>query len=377
MSVLIFILILSFLVIIHELGHFLTARWQGMRVEEFGFGYPPRALTLWRDKRGTVFSLNWLPFGGFVRLFGEEGLPAGEEGETETAEAFSNYSAWRRLLVIGAGAVMNFCLGVVAFGVIYSKVGIPTDLESVRIDQVVMGSPAEVAGLKAGSVVTALEIQGLSQEIKTSEAFIQAVAGHKGETVILELADGTKYPVYVRMADETPENEGAMGVVVTDFEMRHYPWWQMPFRGMAVGLQAALEFGRMLIVAMGQMVVDLVAKGEVPKDVAGPVGIAYAAQKDKLLTEGWLMRLNFAAILSINLAIVNVLPIPALDGGRAVFVVWEMITKRKVKPKVEQWVNAVGFSFLLGLIVMVSIRDIRTVLTDKAVIEWFSRLVER
>jgi regulator of sigma E protease len=144
---------------------------------------------------------------------------------------------------------------------------------------------------------------------------------------------------------------------------------------MAYGTKTAVQFGGLLIQALGQMVGQLF-RGEIPKDVAGPVGIAYMAQKENILT-GWLSSLNFAAVLSINLAIVNLLPIPALDGGRAVFLMVEGITRKRVKPEIEQRVNTLGFAALILLLVVISIKDIRTVVGDKGVQDWFRGIFQR
>jgi regulator of sigma E protease len=369
MSILLFLLILSFLVIIHELGHFLVAKRLGVKVEEFGMGYPPRALRLFTDKAGTEYTINWLPFGGFVRLFGEDG-----EVPDVKQQAFVHKKPSRKLMIVLAGAIVNFVFGALAFGAIYTKVGIPTELGYVRIDVVAPNSPAEEAGLAVGDQVVAVEINNVRTPVTGTEKFIDALRDVRGTTIILELVDGQSLPIYVRTTEETPENQGATGVVVADTELKHYPMWQMPFRGMYVGVQSALTFGKLLASSLGVMVRDLVTLGKVPQDVAGPFGIAYAVQKDNILETGWLAVVNFAAILSINLAIVNVLPLPALDGGRAVFILFELLTGKRVKPRVEQLVNTVGFMMLLGLIILISLRDLRRVFEDQAIRDWFGGL---
>jgi regulator of sigma E protease len=371
MSILLFILILSFLVIIHELGHFLVAKWQGVKVEEFGMGYPPRAFKLFTDKAGTDYTLNWLPFGGFVRLFGEDG-----EVKDKNNVAFVHKKPIPKLMIVLAGAIVNFAFGAIAFGAIYTKVGIPIDLGMVRIDNVTPGSPADQAGLQEGDLVVAVEINNVRNPISSTEDFISSLSGVRGQTVILELQNGETLPVYVRSEAETPENQGATGVVVADSELKHFPMWEMPFRGMYVGLQSAFQFGKLLAGTLVSMITDLVTQGKVPQDVAGPFGIAYAVQKDNILETGWLAVINFMAILSINLAIVNVLPLPALDGGRAVFILFEMITGRRVRPGIEQSVNTVGFLLLLSMIILISFRDIRRVFEDQAVRDWFGMFLK-
>jgi len=372
MSVLIFMLILSFLVIIHELGHFIAARMSGVKVEEFGVGYPPRLIRLYKDKEGTEYSLNWLPFGGFVRLYGEDGPE--DEGKNKSKEAFYGVPVIRRIIIVLAGAFVNFVFGVIAFGSIYSYIGIPTELDTVLIEEVVTGSPAATAGLAAGDEVNGFVVEGKKTETKSVEEFVNGLKELRGKEVTLTLEDGREANVYVRKEEEMPEGEGSIGVVVSDMIMKRYPAWEMPIRGTIVGTKAALNFGVMLLQALGSMVRDLALSGNVPEGLTGPVGIAYVAQRDNLLTEGWLATFNFAAVLSINLAIVNVLPLPALDGGRVVFLIWELLTRKRVKPVVERWVNTAGFGMLLLLIIMISVRDLKQVFSDTAVQMWFKNL---
>lgn len=371
MSGLIFIVILSFLVIIHELGHFLSARWSKIKVEEFGLGYPPRALSLFKDKLGTIYSLNWLPFGGFVRMMGEDGEEVAKEG------SFTGVPTWKRLIVVLAGATINFLFGVIAFGMIYSQHGIPTDLGVVQVESVLPDSPAEEAGVVTGTQIVEVKSGLERQTTQNSAQLIEFIAKHRGETVTLVTKDGLNIQSYVRKAEETPTGQGALGVALTDFEMRFYPWWQMPFRGMWVGTKAAVGFGGVILESLGSMVKELIVAGKVPQDVAGPVGIVYAAEKEGFLRVGFWAQLNFAAILSINLAIVNVLPFPALDGGRAVFLFFEMLTRRKVKPQIEQWFNMAGFAILITLIMLISARDISRVIGDEGVRNWFKGIVGR
>ena len=376
MSFIYFVLILSFLVIIHELGHFLVAKWSKMKVEEFGVGYPPRMMTLYTDKHGTEYTLNWLPFGGFVRLYGENGPEDSNMDERVGDGAFFDKPVLKRLAVVLAGAIVNFAFGAIAFGTIYTKVGIPTDFGHVLIEEIAEASPAQTAGLMAGDRVQAIVSGDVRTEVEAVSEFIDVVSASRGEVISLELVDVPELKqVYVRTSDEIPEGQGSIGVVVADFAFEQHPIWQMPFRGMWVGVQSAADFGWLLLNALGDMFGKLVFQGEVPDEVAGPVGIVHAVERDGILDDGLLAVLNFAAILSINLAIVNVLPFPALDGGRAVFLVWEWITGKRVKPDFERKVNTVGFASLLLLIVLISVRDIRNVFADDAVRRWFSGLL--
>ncbi len=377
MTILIFILILSFLVLIHELGHFLTAKKFGIKVEEFGMGYPPKALTLHKDKGGTEYTLNWLPFGGFVRMFGEDGSMT-TEGKNTGGNAFFDKPVWQRLMVIVAGVSVNFVFGVLAFATIYTIMGIPTVIDGVKISQVATNSPAQRAGLSEGDIITQLEADGVSLPVKDSTSFIAALQQLAGETPQVNFRRGEalqSVDVYVRTKEEIPADQGSIGVVINDFELKRYPAWQMPFRGALVGLQSALEFGLLLLKSLGTMVANIFTQGKLPVEVAGPVGIVHMAQKEGILTSGWLDRLNFAAILSINLAIINLIPFPALDGGRVIFLLYEGIRRKRINPRIEHYANVAGFMLLIGMIMAVSARDIARVAQDSAVQTWFKNLL--
>lgn len=377
MTILIFILILSFLVLIHELGHFLTAKKFGIKVEEFGMGYPPKAVTLYKDKGGTEYTLNWLPFGGFVRMFGEDGSMA-TEGKDTSGKAFFDKPVWQRLIVIVAGVSINFMFGVIAFATIYTTMGIPTVVDGVKISQVASNSPAQSAGLQQGDIIKQVETDEVKLPIKDSAGFIAAAQQLAGEKVLIhfERDSGTQMTeVYVRTKEEIPADQGSVGIVINDFELKRYPAWQMPFRGALVGMQSALEFGLLLLKSLGTMVANIFTQGKLPVEVAGPVGIVHMAQKEGILTSGWLDRLNFAAILSINLAIINLIPFPALDGGRVIFLLYEGIRRRRINPRVEHYANFAGFILLVGMIVAVSARDITRVMQDSSVQAWFKHLL--
>ena len=376
MQLLIFLIILSFLIFIHEMGHFIMAKRAGVKVDEFGFGYPPKIGKFYTDKHGTEYTLNWLPFGGFVKLHGEEG-----QVDTEISQAFYSKSKKKRLGIIVAGAVMNFLFGVVAFGAIYTKTGIPTNFDYVKIDQVDIGSPAESSGLKTGNKVVAIINDSQEQKISSIEEFKTHLEPNIGKEVTLIIEDGMEkkdVSVYVRNSEEIPEGKGAIGVTISDMDYIYYPMWQMPFRGIWLGLQTAVSFGIFLIVMLGNIFKDLFLSGTVPADIAGPVGIGHQVVKQSLLTNDLfsVQNFSFAAIISINLAIMNMLPIPALDGGRAIFLFIEKIVGRKKLEKIENKANSVGFILLLGLIILISIRDVKTIFIDNGIAEWFNQLVK-
>ncbi len=345
---------LSVLILIHELGHFLMARLFKMRVEEFGIGLPPRAKGLFK-RGGTLFSLNWLPLGGFVKLYGED---MENPEQAASPEAFFNKPMWQRAAVLLAGVTMNFILGVVLFGVVYSYLGIPTKTDKVMIVEIGQDSPAALAGVTADSQVLKM-IEG-QNEITFSgiEDFVMKVDGLKGkeiEMVLLEKS-GREKSVKLTPRVNPPEGQGALGVALSSMEMKKYPIWQMPFRGAVVGLEEAWGWGKEIASNLGMIFVNLVTGKGLPKDVSGPVGI-YEVSKE-VYKVGWVAVLQFMGILSINLAILNVMPFPALDGGRIAFLGVEKIIGKGKKNKIEGYVNTFGMIFLLGLMLLITVKDV-------------------
>lgn len=364
MSALIFIIILSFLVVIHELGHYLVAKWCGVKVEEFGLGYPPRAVKLgtwW----GTLFSLNWIPFGGFVKMEGEDAVT----GETTLSQkSLQVKSAPQRLAVILAGAAVNFMFGVLAFAVVFSTMGIPTPLKTARIGLVQPESPAATAGLPANVELVALTVGDETVSQPSVESAIQFINSHRGQNIQIATtgsctAQGCQelvqnYTVYARTPEQTPAGQGAIGIAFESVTLQFYPWYEMPLRGTWYGLQQAVELGGDMLMALRQAVVEGFTRGQLPKELSGPVGIVHQAQVNNVFSQGWLAMLYFAGMLSVNLAIMNVLPIPALDGGRAVFILLEPVIGKKRLANWEAQIHYGGFIVLIGLILAVTARDV-------------------
>lgn len=372
LSIIIFVLILSFLVLIHELGHFIAARLAKIKVEEFGLGYPPLAKKLFSWK-GTVFTLNWVPFGGFIKMEGEEGQPSSQVEKTKKDaqnRPFYEASAPWRLIVILAGASVNFVFGVIAFAIVYSFLGIPTPLNQPRIGMVLPDSPAATAGVPEQVNVIAIRQGEETVPISTTQEAIDAIKNYSGETIILVTTgpcqeetcqeSAQEFEVYVRTQEELEAagQNGAVGIAFQPEYTKFYPWYEMPFRGMWFGLQQAIGLSLLILNALGTMVGQLFSRGQVPTDIMGPVGIVDSAARTNILLQGPLAILQFAGLISINLAIMNVLPIPALDGGRALFIILEKIFGREKVSKVEGVAHYGGFIFLMALILLVTGRDI-------------------
>jgi len=343
-SLLIFLIILSILVLVHELGHFIAAKLAGVWVEEFGFGLPPRVIGKRVGK--TIYSINLLPFGGFVRLHGE----SSEEGIKKPKKAFYRKSIGARLVILLAGVVMNFFLAIVAFAIVYSFVGLPKESNNVKVVDVSAGSPAQSAGLVVGDVVRKVA----ETSVKTSEGFINLVEENKGKKTLFELENGNK--IFITPRETPPEGEGPLGVGISSLEIYYPPLWQRPFYGAYYGFKDAIFWGRQVAGGIFGMVNGLF-RGQTPKDLAGPVGIyALTSEVSKV---GTLALIHFVGILSVNLAILNVFPFPALDGGRIAFVIIELIIGKKVAPRVEAALHTVGMGILILLIVAITVRDIQ------------------
>lgn len=372
MSILIVILVISFLVIIHELGHFIVARKNKIHIEEFGFGYPPKLLTLFKWKN-IPFTLNWIPIGGFVKLEGEDGP---EEKKTilkkqkdDQEQAFYLKSPAQRIAVILAGAIVNFLFGMLAFSIVFSIIGIPTSLNSrPRIAAIAPASPAEKAGLLTNVEITALKVNDQLYSTKTIDEIQKLVAEYAGREVTIittgvcdqeSCQSGEQlFNIYLRTADETPADQGSMGVAFTDYYFKFYPLYQRPFQGIIYGVKLALQMGYLVLLTLYHVFVDLFTAGIIPADLAGPVGIVHHAYKQQIFAEGWISIINFAGMISINLAVLNLLPIPALDGGRAMFILLEKFFGKKRIGRIENYANYGGFALLMALIILVTVRDV-------------------
>lgn len=354
-SILIFLIVLSILILVHEAGHFFAARRAGVKVEEFGFGYPPRIFG--KKIKGTIYSINLLPFGGFVRLHGE----MSDEEVTNPRRAFVNKSKRQRIGILLAGVIMNFLLAVFAFAVVYSFSGIPRETNDVRVIEVVAGSPAQTAKILAGDIVRKVD----EKAIVSVDEFVEMVEEKKGERIVLEIKrirgeEESLEKIRIIPREEPPEDEGPLGVIITSTEIYYPPAWQRPFVGAYHGFKEAVFWGTTIVSSLAKVLMGLLV-GEVPKDIAGPVGIfAITSEAAKF---GVLALINFVGILSVNLAILNVVPFPALDGGRLFFIVIESIIGKKVLPKLETAIHTVGMIILILLLLAITVQDVRRLIS--------------
>ncbi|MBI3619529.1 site-2 protease family protein [Candidatus Roizmanbacteria bacterium] len=350
MAILIFFLILAILVLIHEFGHFITAKKNGVLVEEFGFGFPPR---LFAFKRGeTTYSINLIPLGGFVKLYGEEYNELEKTVKGPLERAFVNKQSWQKALIIVAGVIGNFILGWVLISYLFTQ-GVPSPVDKVFVDQITRNSPAEKAGLQEKDTLIALVKDGKTYELKKTSDLIDLTKKFRGQKITLMVdRQSRRLSVEITPRLKTPAGEGPLGVAVTSFVEKKYPWYQAPFYGLAESFNITARIISELLKTVFQIVTLRLPKLE----VSGPIAIyRYTGQAIKF---GRNAVLELMALLSLNLAVVNILPFPALDGGRLVFVVYEWLTKKKVNQKLERYLNFAGFAFLIFLAVIISIHDI-------------------
>jgi regulator of sigma E protease len=366
-TVLVFIAILSILVLIHEFGHFAVARLIGVKVEEFGFGLPPRIIG--KKIHGILYSLNWLPIGGFVKLAGEDESEGSHPRLKHRKEYFFARSKKERAAILLAGVAMNFLLAVGITTFILTQ-GVQEPTGQVHIESVIPGSPAAAGGLKANDVIQSItyprnvlggysaskEIQLAPTEAKkivVPADLIDTVKAHAGETVTLSiLRDSHITLISLIPRKNFPKGEGPMGVVISDLEIHVYPLSQAPVAATKINL----ERGWAMLAGIGALIGKLATLKPVGGDVAGPIGIAQVT--GAAVKFGWKAVLEFMSILSLNLAVLNILPIPALDGGRLAFVFLEKIIGKRVKPAFEQSTHQIGMIILFILIILISINDV-------------------
>ncbi len=350
-TILVFLLILSILVLIHELGHFLVAKKFGIKVEEFGFGLPPRAFGI---KRGeTIYSINWLPIGGFVKLYGEDEAGGGKR-------AFFARPVWQRGLVIIAGVAMNFILATLLVSFLFTQgVAIPTG--EVKIGQVVADSPAAAAKLQTDDIITAID----GKIVRRISEVQKLIFPKLEQDVKLTIKRGDSVQeIIIKTKKEIVEGKevGLIGVGLSDMSFKKFPIWEAPI----VGTIEAARLSWLTVVGLGNMVWSWLILGQVPQDVAGPVGVAQIT--GQAVSVGPLAVVFFTGILSLNLAVLNILPIPALDGGRFFFILIEAVTRRRVNPNFERYAHTIGMMILLALIALITFRDIGRLLSGQPIL---------
>lgn len=342
LSAIIVIIGISVLILLHELGHFIAAKKAGLRVDEFGFGFPPRMFSI---KRGeTRYSFNWLPFGGFVRIYGESKEQINQEAlggkEPDTSRSFAHQSALRRSSIILAGIITNFVLG----WFILSAVFMIGAAESVVVTQVSPNSPAELAGFLPGD-----ELVGYDK----AEDFTLFTSQNRGELTEFAIArEGQQMTLKATPRVETAPGQGALGIGLSQAGFPKLPFFE------AIGTAFTTSWSVMgeIVKTFGRMISGLFVHAELLEGVVGPVGIFVVA--DDIGSIGFVYILQLIGLISLNLAVLNAMPFPALDGGRFLFILIEKIKGSPMSPKKEMVFNLAGFGVLLVLMVAITARDI-------------------
>lgn len=342
--------------VVHEFGHFWIAKRNGVRVDEFGFGFPPRIL--WKKIGETIYSLNLLPLGGFVRIWGEDM----EEGQNDP-RSFATKSVGQRARIIAAGVVMNIILAIVILSFI-SAIGSPSAIDEsnekyasnigVLITGVAKDSPAQTAGLKMGDKITQLTTNNTQLTTGKIEEIQKFINENKGQEVIITvLRKDEIIDIKTTPRIDPPKGEGALGIAMARVGTVKYPIYLAPIKGIEATYNVAANFIVSVFLILKTWIVD----GKVIGEVAGPVGIFNLTGEAARL--GFIYLLQFIAILSVNLAIINVLPIPALDGGRLLFLGIEKIKGSPLSVKWEKYAHIIGFILLILLILLITYKDVK------------------
>ena len=385
-------------ILIHEFGHFITAKWAGIRVEEFGLGFPPRIVGIQKKDSGgwrvlwfggghsaedeydedsalkqtpfggtsggiskvgaqhdnhTIYSLNFLPIGGFVRMPGENGDAYDPDGKYDP-ESFAAKSAGKRIIVLCAGVTMNVILAMVLFSIAYT-LGEPT--YPAVIGNIEPGSPAAIAGMRPGDTILSVNGQPVHLFSDLVTDVDNIVAAHSKQVLVpvglVIEHQGQKTPVAITVDARVnpPPNKGHLGVEEKIVYVSS-PVWQAPFKGVQHTFVVTGDF----VSQIGMMIA-----GAVKPQLAGPVGIVKITGEvaQTIPDLGWWPILSLTAVLSLNLAIINILPFPALDGGRVLLIVIELLRGgKRLKPEREGIINLIGMAILLTLMVVITVSDI-------------------
>ena len=362
LAIIVFILIFSFLIISHELGHLLAAKKAGVKVEEFGIGYPPR---IWGKKfKGTIYSINWIPFGGFVKIYGED---LGQES-IKDKKSFYNKPPRIKAGILVSGVLVNILVAILLFYCFLGFNGFETfqsqlfdyqfpfgeQKNHIVVSSISDQSPAQAAGIEPYDLILSLN----GREMDNIDDFISLIKENQGQEVILAIQNlNTKEnrEVIVTPRENPPENEGALGAGIARVSRLSYKGVGKIFSG----ITHTANLTHFSFSVLGYLIKTSVQEKDisyVSQSVAGPVGIL--AFTKLTMAGGFWQIINLIAIISLALGIMNILPIPAADGGRLMFVLYEVVFNKQAPPKLERMVNLIGFYILLGLLFLVTYKDI-------------------
>ena len=359
MSILIFILVLAILIIVHEYGHFIVAKKSGIRVDEFGLGYPPRAKVLFKRK-GTIFTLNWIPFGGFVKIFGETPDEESISGE-DKSRALIHKPKFVQAMVMFAGPLFNFLLAWL-FILVALFIGLPASvsesmnekyiLESkVVISEVLAESPASTAGIAIGDVIKEVSVGDTSyQDLGAND--IKNLISQNKEVQFLIDRKGEKITTTAKVEEFLIEGKPGIGIGLEEVGIYKPPFFVAIVESFRItGVMIA-----QIAVGLGGLIVDAFSGTADVSTLTGPVGIVSLVGDASAL--GFVYLLTFVAMISINLGMINLVPFPALDGGRILFLIIEKIKGSRISPVVANSLNSIGFLILITLMVVITFKDV-------------------
>ena len=345
MDILLIIVSLSVLILVHEMGHFASAKFFKVGVEEFGIGFPPR---LFGKKYGeTTYSINALPFGGFVKIAGEDG---GAENEIQNSSSFSSQKTWKRTIILAAGVCMNIIAGWIIFSAVFMA-GVPMKL---AILEVFPDSPASTADIRANDFITSATYgeKTLKDPVQTNE-FIGLVKEAGGNPMTIELERGKETIVKtIKGRVNPPEGQGSLGIGLGEAGVAQKGF----FESIWEGAKYTADVTRMIFVGFFDLIIKIFTTPDATKNVAGPVGIVMIAKQATDI--GFVYFLQLLGLISVNLAVLNLLPFPALDGGRILVLFIEKIKGSPVSLRAQSWINMAGFFFLIALMLFVTFQDV-------------------
>ncbi|MBA7476688.1 Regulator of sigma-W protease RasP [subsurface metagenome] len=348
-TILIFLGILAVLILAHELGHFATAKAFGVRVDEFGLGFPPRLIGI---KRGeTTYSLNAVPLGGFTKMAGEE--------DPDVPRSLASKSVGARVIVLSAGSIMNFLLPVLLFSIAFM---VPHNVVTgdVVVEEVAPNSPAAAAGIETGDIILSLNDEPVNS-IGDLSTYTQLKLGQEVNLAVRH-SDATLEELQLIPRWKPPPGEGAMGITISMPDAviisQSYPFWE----AIPMGVSECIET---FIIFKNEILKWFI--GATPVQLTGPVGIAQLT--GEVAKAGLSPLLLFAGFISINLAIINILPLPALDGGRIVFVLLGWVRRgKRISAKTEGLVHAIGFALLIAAMIALTYQDIIRIIAGESLI---------
>ncbi len=370
LTIIVFIITLLILVLVHEFGHFIMAVKFKVKVEEFGFGLPPKIIS---KKIGeTILSLNLLPIGGFVRLFGEDEV---KEAVLKDKRSFASKPVLQRIAIVIAGVIMNFILAVILFWIVLFSKGFTENLplffpyQFIGADQqnqtvilvgnVAKKSPAEKVGILQGDRITKIN----DIQLQNSDELVTLIDKNAGERIILNVIDPEDNIRQVEVVPRIspPQGEGPLGIQLGTVTIANISY-VTPIQKMAAGFIHSYNFMVYSFQIFGHLIGSSIQNQTfepVAQTVSGPIGITQIAGSVLKTKSPLLPYLDLIGLLSLNLAVINILPFPALDGGRLLFLLIEFISKKRVNPNLEKTIHTIGMVILISLIIIITFSDIK------------------